>query len=148
MKSACHGPQTNNSLADLAKRRKAAVRKGDTLLVWKLDRFGRDLRCLVNTVQDLTDRGVGLKVLTGEGAAIDTTTASGNLVFGIFAALGEFERARISERTVVGLAAAQARGRTGGRPFKMTPATVPLRTPWRLVRGRRREGLPVSACDG
>lgn len=103
-----------------------AVRPGDTLLVWKLDRLGRDLRHLVNTVQDLTDRGVGLKVLTGEGAAIDTTTASGKLVFGIFAALAEFERALISERTIAGLAAARARGRNGGRPFKMTPAKIRL----------------------
>lgn len=103
-----------------------ALRKGDTLLVWKLDRLGRDLRHLVNTVHDLTDRGIGLKVLTGEGAAIDTTTASGKLVFGIFAALAEFERALISERTVAGLAAARARGRSGGRPFKMTAAKVRL----------------------
>ena len=103
-----------------------ALRHGDTLLVWKLDRLGRDLRHLVNTVHDLTDRGIGLKVLTGEGAAIDTTTASGKLVFGLFAALAEFERALISERTVAGLAAARARGRTGGRPFKMTPAKIRL----------------------
>jgi DNA invertase Pin-like site-specific DNA recombinase len=103
-----------------------ALRKGDTLLVWKLDRLGRDLRHLVNTVHDLTDRGVGLKVLTGEGAAIDTATASGKLVFGIFAALAEFERALISERTIAGLAAARARGRNGGRPFKMTPAKIRL----------------------
>ena len=102
------------------------LRKGDTLLVWKLDRLGRDLRHLVNTVHDLTDRGIGLKVLTGEGAAIDTTTASGKLVFGIFAALAEFERALISERTVAGLAAARTRGRTGGRPFKMTAAKIRL----------------------
>jgi DNA invertase Pin-like site-specific DNA recombinase len=99
---------------------------GDTLLVWKLDRLGRDLRHLVNTVHNLTERGIGLKVLTGEGAAIDTTTASGKLVFGIFAALAEFERALISERTVAGLASARARGRTGGRPYKMTPAKVRL----------------------
>ena len=103
-----------------------ALRHGDTLLVWKLDRLGRDLRHLVKTVHDLTDRGIGLKVLTGEGAAIDTTTASGKLVFGLFAALAEFERALISERTVAGLAAARARGRTGGRPFKMTPAKIRL----------------------
>lgn len=99
---------------------------GDTLLVWKLDRLGRDLRHLVNTVHNLTERGIGLKVLTGEGAAIDTTTASGKLVFGIFAALAEFERALISERTVAGLASARARGRMGGRPYKMTPAKVRL----------------------
>ncbi len=103
-----------------------ALRKGDTLLIWKLDRLGRDLRHLVNTVHDLTDRGIGLKVLTGEGAAIDTTTASGKLVFGIFAALAEFERELISERTIAGLAAARARGRSGGRPFKMTAAKVRL----------------------
>ncbi|ALV47907.1 transposon DNA-invertase (plasmid) [Arthrobacter alpinus] len=102
------------------------MRDGDTLLVWKLDRLGRDLRHLVNTVHDLTDRGIGLKVLTGEGAAIDTTTASGKLVFGIFAALAEFERALISERTIAGLAAARARGRKGGRPYKMTAAKVRL----------------------
>ncbi|WP_026818249.1 recombinase family protein [Arthrobacter castelli] len=104
-----------------------ALRPGeDTLVVWKLDRLGRNLRHLVNTVQDLTDRNIGLKVLTGEGSAIDTTTASGQLVFGIFAALAEFERALISERTTAGLAAARARGRSGGRPFKMTAAKVRL----------------------
>jgi DNA invertase Pin-like site-specific DNA recombinase len=64
---------------------------GDTLIVWKLDRLGRSLRHLFNTVHDLMERGVGLRVLTGQGANIDTTTASGRLVFGIFAALAEFE---------------------------------------------------------
>lgn len=103
-----------------------ALRDGDTLIVWKLDRLGRDLRHLVNIVHDLTDRGVGLKVLTGQGAAIDTTTASGKLVFGIFAALAEFERELISERTIARLASARARGRKGGRPYKMTPAKVRL----------------------
>ena len=103
-----------------------AMRDGDTLVVWKLDRLGRDLRHLVNIVHDLTERGVGLKVLTGQGAAIDTTTASGKLVFGIFAALAEFERELISERTLAGLAAARARGRNGGRPYKMTPAKLRL----------------------
>lgn len=103
-----------------------ALRHGDTLVVWKLDRLGRDLRHLVNIVHDLTGRGIGLKVLTGEGAAIDTTTASGKLVFGIFAALAEYERELISERTLAGLASARARGRTGGRPYKMTPAKVRL----------------------
>ncbi|MET1021112.1 MAG: recombinase family protein [Arthrobacter sp.] len=101
-----------------------ALRHGDTLVVWKLDRLGWDLRHLVNIVHDLTERGAGLKVLTGQGAAIDTTTASGKLVFGIFAALAEFERELISERTTAGLAA--ARGRHGGRPYKMTPAKLRL----------------------
>ncbi len=105
-----------------------ALREGDTLLVWKLDRLGRNLRHLVNTVHELTARGVGLKVLTGQGAAIDTTTAAGKLVFGIFAALTEFERELISERTVAGLASARARGRRGGRPYKMTPAKLRLAT--------------------
>lgn len=103
-----------------------ALRRGDTLVVWKLDRLGRDLRHLVSVVHDLTERGIGLKVLTGQGAAIDTTTASGKLVFGIFAALAEFERELISERTIAGLAAARARGRKGGRPYKMTPAKLRL----------------------
>ena len=103
-----------------------ALRAGDNLIVWKLDRLGRDLRHLVNIVHDLTERDVGLKVLTGQGAAIDTTTASGKLVFGIFAALAEFERELISERTKAGLESARARGRKGGRPYKMTRAKVRL----------------------
>ncbi|MDQ3232467.1 MAG: recombinase family protein [Pseudobdellovibrionaceae bacterium] len=103
-----------------------ALRYGDILVVWKLDRLGRDLRHLVNTVHDLTNRGVGLKVLTGHGAAIDTTTSAGKLAFGIFAALAEFERELISERTKAGLASARARGRKGGAPFKMTLAKLRL----------------------
>ena len=78
-----------------------ALRKGDVLIVWKLDRLGRNLAHLVNTVQDLSTRGVGLRVLAGQGAQIDTTTAAGRLVFGIFAALAEFERELIRERTLV-----------------------------------------------
>jgi DNA invertase Pin-like site-specific DNA recombinase len=101
-----------------------ALRPGDTLVLWKLDRLGRDLRHLINTVHDLTQRGIGFKVLTGHGASIDTTTPSGKLVFGIFAALAEFERELISERTKAGLASARARGRKGGAPFKMTAAKL------------------------
>lgn len=103
-----------------------ALREGDTLIIWKLDRLGRDLHHLVNTVHDLTARSIGLKVLTGHGAAIDTTTAAGKLVFGIFAALSEFEREMIKERTVAGMASARARGRKGGRPYKMTQAKLRL----------------------
>ena len=103
-----------------------ALREGDTLIVWKLDRLGRDLRHLVNTVHDLTARGIGFKVLTGHGASIDTTSAGGKLVFGIFASLAEFERELIIERTKAGMAAARARGRNGGRPYKMTPAKLRL----------------------
>jgi DNA invertase Pin-like site-specific DNA recombinase len=103
-----------------------ALRDGDTLIVWKLDRLGRDLRHLVNTVHDLTARGIGFKVLTGHGATIDTGTPSGKLIFGFFGALAEFERELIGERTKAGLAAARARGRSGGRPYKMTPAKLRL----------------------
>jgi DNA invertase Pin-like site-specific DNA recombinase len=101
-----------------------ALRAGDTLVVWKLDRLGRTLRHLVTLVDDLRRREVGLKVLTGQGAQIDTTTANGRLVFGIFAALAEFEAELIRERTRAGLTAARARGRQGGRPRKMTPAVL------------------------
>ena len=94
--------------------------------VGKLDRLGRDLRHLVNTVHDLTARGIGFKVLTGHGASIDTTSPGGKLVFGIFAALAEFERELIIERTKAGMAAARARGRNGGRPYKMTAAKLRL----------------------
>jgi DNA invertase Pin-like site-specific DNA recombinase len=103
-----------------------ALREDDTLVVWKLDRLGRDLRHLVNTVHDLAKRGVGFKVLSGHGASIDTTTPAGKLVFGIFAALAEFERELISERTKAGLASARARGRSGGAPYKMTAAKLRL----------------------
>lgn len=103
-----------------------ALRKGDTLVIWKLDRLGRSLPHLVAIMDDLNKRKIGLKVLTGHGASIDTTTASGKMVFGIFAALAEFERELISERTKAGLAAARARGRKGGRKPKMTPAKLKL----------------------
>ena len=103
-----------------------AVREKDTLVVWKLDRLGRDLRHLVNTVHELTSRGVGFQVLTEHGATIDTTTPSGKLVFGFFAAWAEFERKLIEERTRAGMAAALARGRSGGRPDKMTAAKLRL----------------------
>ena len=101
-----------------------ALQPGNTLVLWKLDRLGRDLRHLVNTVDELRTRGVGLKVIAGAGAQIDTTTANGRLAFGIFAAFAEFERELISERTNAGLAAARARGRMGGRPRKMDRATL------------------------
>ena len=97
-------PGLNNALAFL--------RKGDTLLVWKLDRLGRSMKHLVETVTDLGDRGVGFKSLT-EG--VDTTTTGGTLVFHLFGALAEFERDLIVERTQAGLKAAATRGRKGGR---------------------------------
>jgi DNA invertase Pin-like site-specific DNA recombinase len=103
-----------------------ALRPEDTLIVWKLDRLGRDLRHLVNIVHDLQNRDVSFKVLTGQGADIDTTTSNGRLVFGIFAALAEYERKLIGERTKAGLTAARARGRVGGRKNKMTLAKIRL----------------------
>ena len=101
-----------------------ALREGDVLVIWKLDRLGRSLHHLVKTVTGLSEHGVGLKVLTGQGAQIDTTTAAGRLSFGIFAALAEFESELIRERTVAGLRAARARGRKGGRKPALTKAQV------------------------
>ena len=103
-----------------------SLREGDTLIVWKLDRLGRNLRHLVNIVDDLQKKAIGFKVLTGQGANIDTTTPNGKLVFGIFAALAEFERELISERTRAGLKAARARGRKGGRPSKVDLPTLKI----------------------
>jgi DNA invertase Pin-like site-specific DNA recombinase len=88
------------------------VREGDVLVVWKLDRLGRSLAHLIDTVSDLERRGIGLRSLT---EAIDTTTPGGRLIFHVFGALGQFERDLIRERTRAGLAAAAARGRKGGR---------------------------------
>jgi DNA invertase Pin-like site-specific DNA recombinase len=101
-----------------------ALQPGNTLVVWKLDRLGRDMKHLVNLIDDMSHKKVGFKVLSG--AEIDTTTANGRLVFGIFAALAEFERELIKERTQAGLAAARARGRNGGRPRKMDEHTIKM----------------------
>ena len=101
-----------------------ALQPGDTLVVWKLDRLGRNLKHLVSVVDDLQQRQIGFKVLASTGVQIDTTTANGRLVFGIFAALAEFEAELIRERTRAGLAAARARGRRGGRPRKITKAIL------------------------
>lgn len=103
-----------------------ALQPGNTLVVWKLDRLGRDLAHLVATVRSLEENGVSFRVLAGQGAEIDTRTAGGRLIFGIFAALAEFERDLIRERVQAGLAAARARGRRGGAPYKMTPAKLRL----------------------
>lgn len=103
-----------------------ALRKGDTLIVWKLDRLGRSLKHLIATIDDLNQRGVGFKVLTGEGINIDTTTPAGKMIFSIFGAFAEFERELIRERTLAGLKAARARGRKGGRKFQLTKAQVRL----------------------
>ncbi len=89
------------------------LRSGDTLVVWRLDRLGRSLKHLIATVETLEAAGVGFSSVT---ESIDTTTSGGKLVFHIFAALAEFERTLIRERTRAGLKAARARGRQGGRP--------------------------------
>ena len=103
-----------------------ALRSGDVLVVWKLDRLGRDLKHLVMLVDSLSKKGIGLKVLSGQGAHIDVTTANGKLIFGIFAALAEFERELIAERTRAGLSSARARGKMGGRPKKMDIPTLKM----------------------
>ena len=103
-----------------------ALQPSNVLIVWKLDRLGRSLKDLVNIVEQLNSNNIGLRVLTGQGAQIDTTTSHGKLVFGMFAALAEFERELIIERTKAGLAAARARGRMGGRPRKMDIQTLKL----------------------
>jgi DNA invertase Pin-like site-specific DNA recombinase len=90
-----------------------AERPGDSLVVWKLDRLGRSLKHLIETVTDLSHRGVGFRSVQ---EAIDTSTSGGKLIFHVFGALAEFERDIIRERTLAGLAAARARGRKGGRP--------------------------------
>jgi DNA invertase Pin-like site-specific DNA recombinase len=94
------------------------VRSGDTLVVWRLDRLGRSLTHLIETITRLNKRGIGFKSIT---ESIDTTTSGGKLVFHIFGALAEFERDIIRERTQAGLHAARARGRLGGRPKSLTP---------------------------
>lgn len=103
-----------------------ALRPGDTLVVWKLDRLGRNLKHLINTIDDLRKKEIGFKVLSGSGAQIDTTTSNGRMIFGIFAVLAEFERELIAERTHAGLKAARARGRNGGRPRKMDKSTLQM----------------------
>ncbi len=107
-------PQWRACLADL--------RPGDTLIIWKIDRLGRNLRDLIDIVTTLQTRAVGVRSLTN--GIVDTTTAHGTFVFGIFALMAEYEAALIKERTQAGLAAARARGRTGGRKPKMTPALI------------------------
>ena len=102
------------------------LRENDTLVVYKLDRLGRNLKHLIQTVEDLTKRKVGFKVLSGQGVNIDTTSPAGKMIFSIFGALAEFERELIRERTMAGLQAARARGRMGGRKFGLSKAQVRL----------------------
>ncbi len=97
------------------------LREGDVLVVWRLDRLGRSLKHLITVVSDLEDRDVGFRSLT---ESIDTTTSAGKLIFHVFAALAEFERGLIRERTKSGLEAARARGRKGGRKPSLSPKKI------------------------
>ncbi len=108
-------PELSKALADL--------RAGDTLVVWRLDRLGRSLTHLIETVNGLNDRGVEFKSLQ---ETIDTSSATGKLVFHVMAAMAEFERDLVRERTNAGLEAARARGRNGGRPKALSPEKVQI----------------------
>ena len=100
------------------------ARKGDTIIIWRLDRLGRNIKDLIEIINELDTKGIGVKTLTGH--AIDTTTASGKLIFHIFSALGEFESELIRERTNAGLKASRARGIRGGRPSKITSEKIKI----------------------
>jgi DNA invertase Pin-like site-specific DNA recombinase len=112
-----------------------ACASGDVLTVWKLDRLGRSLLDLVGLVESLKARDVGLKVLTGAGASIDTTKPEGRLFFAMFAALAEFERELIRERTTAGMKAAKRRGVHVGRPRKLAPDQLDMAA--QLIAGDR-----------
>ena len=127
-RAGCEKVFTDTASGKLTERPELAVclgylRAGDTLVVWRLDRLGRSLRHLVETVNALAERGVAFRSLH-EG--IDTTTSTGRLIFHIFAALAEFERELIAERSAVGRSAARVRGRLGGRPGKLSPEQITL----------------------
>ncbi|GAB3986591.1 recombinase family protein [Actinoallomurus acanthiterrae] len=115
------------------------LRAGDTLVVWQLDRLGRSLIDLVTIVDGLHQRGIGFKVLQGTLANIDTTTDDGKLFFTIIAAMAEYERSLIRNRTKAGLAAAKAQGRTGGRPTVINDDLLTV------ARARRANGESVSS---
>ncbi len=116
-----------------------AARKGDLVVVWKLDRLGRSLRHLIDTITLLEERGVGFRSLTEN---IDTTSTGGRLVFHIFGALAQFERDLIRDRTKAGLAAARARGRKGGRKPKLSAEQI------EKARRRAQQGRHAPAHDG
>ena len=99
------------------------LRKGDTLVVWKLDRLGRSLQHLIQVVNQLREKGIYFRSIQ---ESLDTSSSGGKLIFHIFGALAEFERDVIRDRTMAGLAAARARGRVGGRPKIMTDKKVRL----------------------
>ena len=138
------------------------LREGDTLVVWRLDRLGRSLKHLIETITDLQERGIGFKSLQEN---IDTTSPGGKLIFHIFGSLAEFERDLIRERTQAGLEAARSRGRVGGRPKALSKSKAEMArqmyadrnnsvseicktlgisrmTLWRYVKAGEREGIP------
>jgi DNA invertase Pin-like site-specific DNA recombinase len=116
------------------------AREGDVIVVWKLDRIGRNLKHIVELVESLNQQGIGLRILTG---GIDTTSTAGRMILNIFAALAEFERDLIRERTAAGLRAARARGRMGGRPRMMTKAK--LKTAMAMMADRSNAAGDVAA---
>ncbi len=118
------------------------MRKGDVLVVWRLDRLARSVRQLVDTAADLHARGIELRSLHD---AIDTSTATGRLTFHLFAALAEFERDVIRDRTAIGLEAARARGRKGGRPRKLAQKDQDLA---RALLARRQHALCRGGTTG
>lgn len=124
----------------------AACAAGDVLTVWKLDRLGRSLLDLVGLAETLKARDVGLKVLTGAGASVDTTTPDGRMFFGMLAVLAEFERELIRERTKAGMQAAKRRGRHVGRPPKLSPDQLDMAA--QLMAGDRsqREVAKALGC--
>lgn len=113
-----------------------ALRAGDTLVVWRLDRLGRSLTDLVKIVIELEGKDIGFESITEK---IDTTTSTGKFVFHLFAALAEFERNIIRERTMAGMKAARARGKLGGRPPKLTDGEIAMARS--LVKAKE---IPVS----
>ena len=118
------------------------LQAGDLLLVWRLDRLGRSMAHLVTLVEELQERGIGFRSICD--GAIDTTTASGELVFNVFSALAQFERRLIQERTRAGLAAARARGRLGGRPA-MDPQDARVQMAKALYKDRAHEVEAIFA---
>jgi DNA invertase Pin-like site-specific DNA recombinase len=128
---------------DGLERTRELLRKGDVLAVWRLDRLGRTLRHLIELMGELEGQGIGFQSTT---EAIDTTTPGGKLVFHIFAALAEFERNLIRERTMAGLQAARARGRKGGRPKKVGDRQRALAVD--LYRGRKHTVAEICQLVG
>jgi DNA invertase Pin-like site-specific DNA recombinase len=115
-----------------------SLQKDDVLIVWRLDRLGRSMSHLVSIIEDLKSRKVGFRSISD--GSIDTTTASGELVFNIFSSMAQFERRLIQERTNAGLAAARARGRTGGRP-KLESSNPKIKAAKKM---HKEKTLPIS----